>query len=253
MAGSRAFFSAEKKQKTFGPAVAESPSACTPGNKNFLVLFLKKNRLPATCLDVCVCVTVSHNTLLHRLIRPVVARVATTGLLPNHVTGLRIATALVAAAAFSVGSVQAIRIGSVLFVVSALLDRADGELARQTGRFSKWGHVLDLAGDCSADALTMLAVGAGATGSWLGWWAPVLGVSGAVSTGVIFWQLNHPSQQPLDASAHRLFDPDDAVLGIPLLACCVGLPPVLLLAGGFTPLVAGWLLTRQPQVRTQAQ
>ncbi len=178
---------------------------------------------------------------------------ATTGLTPNHVTGLRVATALVAAAAFSVGSVQEIRLGSVLFVVSALLDRADGELARQTGRFSRWGHVFDLAGDCSADALAMLAIGAGATGSWLGWWAPFLGVSGAISTGVIFWQLNHPSQRPLGVSTHRLFDADDAVLGIPLLACCFGLPPVLLLAGGFTPLVAGWLLTRQPQVHTKPQ
>ena len=41
----KAFFSEEKKQKTFGPAVAESPSARAQGNKSFLVLFFKKELL----------------------------------------------------------------------------------------------------------------------------------------------------------------------------------------------------------------
>lgn len=190
----------------------------------------------------------SHNTVLHRLVRPAVVCVARTSIRPNHVTLLRIATALAAAAAFSAGSAPWVWVGSGLFFVSALLDRADGELARQTGRFSKWGHALDLAADCSADAITMLAIGAGASQSWLGWWAPVLGVSGAVSTAAIFWLLNNPAQPPRKASADRLFDPDDAVLGIPVIACCAGLPVVLLLAGGLTPLAAAWLLTRQPRV-----
>ena len=178
---------------------------------------------------------------------------ARTKVRPNHLTGLRIVTAMAAATAFSFGSVEAIRAGSGLFVVSALLDRADGELARQTGRFSKWGHVLDLAGDCGADALAMLAIGIGATRTWLGWWAPVLGISGALSTAVVFWHLNRPTQRPRRVPADRLFDPDDAILGVPFLACCVGLPPVLLLAGGLTPLVAAWLLTREPQVLARAK
>ena len=171
----------------------------------------------------------SHNTALHRLIRPVVACAAPTGLRPNHVTALRIATALAAAAAFSAGTAHAIRVGATLFVLSALLDRADGELARQTGHFSRIGHVLDLAADCTADALVMLAIGVGAIRTWLGPWAPVLGVSGAVSTVLIFWLLNRPATRP-GTRCDRLFDPDDGALGIPLLACCFGLPPVLLLA-----------------------
>ena len=187
----------------------------------------------------------SHNTAIHRLIRPLVARAAGTRLRPNHVTVLRIATALAASVAFSGGSVQAIRIGSGLFVVSALLDRADGELARQTGRFSRWGHGLDLAGDCSADALVILAIGVGAAHSWLGGWALVLGLSGAISTVLLFWLLNHSSQIPREEPVNRAFDPDDAILGIPVIACCAGLPFVLLLAGALTPLVAGWLATHQ--------
>ena len=188
----------------------------------------------------------SHNTAIHRLTRPLVARAARTRLRPNHVTALRIVTALAAAAAFSRGSVHAIHVGSALFVVSALLDRADGELARQTGRVSRWGHVLDLAADCSADALVILAAGIGAIHSWLGGWALVLGLSGAISTVTLFWLLNHPARIPRQPASGRLFDPDDAILGIPVIACCAGLPSVLLLAGAVTPMVAGWLATRQP-------
>ncbi len=187
----------------------------------------------------------SHNTAIHRLIRPLVAKAAKTRLRPNHVSVLRITTALLAAASFSAGSVAAIRIGSGLFVVSALLDRADGELARQTGRFSRWGHVLDLAGDCSADTLIILAIGVGAAHTWLGDWALVLGLSGAISTVALFWLLNHSSPIAESAPVNRLFDPDDAILGIPVIACCAGLPSVLLLAGALTPLVACWLATSQ--------
>ena len=44
--GRKQFFFEKKNQKTFGPAVAEFPTACTQGDKSFLVLFSKKNRLP---------------------------------------------------------------------------------------------------------------------------------------------------------------------------------------------------------------
>ena len=42
---SKAFFTEEKKQKTFGLAVAESSSARAQGNKSFLVLLFKKEPL----------------------------------------------------------------------------------------------------------------------------------------------------------------------------------------------------------------
>ena len=86
----------------------------------------------------------SHDTLLHRLVRPAARQLAPTRLRPNHLTALRIATALAAAAAFARGTPAAIWAGSGLFTVSAVLDRADGELARLTGRFSGLGHKLDL-------------------------------------------------------------------------------------------------------------
>ena len=42
--------------------------------------------------------------------------------------------------------------------------------------------------------------------------------------------------------AARLADPDDMILAVPLLACSVGLAPVLLLAGLITPVVAAALI-----------
>ncbi len=185
----------------------------------------------------------SHDTLLHRFVRPAVRRLAPTAVRPNHITLLRIATGLGAAMAFATGVTGWIALGAGLFTVSALLDRADGELARLTRRFSRLGHVLDLVADCGADVLAFLAMGYGARHGWLGHWAPVLGLSAAFGVAALFWHLNRTvpgmllRQHPV-----RPVDPDDLVLTIPLLACCFGLAPVLLLAGSITPLAAVFLV-----------
>lgn len=94
--------------------------------------------------------------------------------------------ALAAAAAFATGGEYWVYVGAGLFIFSALLDRADGVLARLTGRFSKMGHRLDLIADFGADALTFIAMGIGARAGWLGWLAPVLGAISAIGVGALF-------------------------------------------------------------------
>ena len=101
----------------------------------------------------------SHDTILHRLVRPAARAAGRTPLLPNHVTGVRIVTALMSAAAYAQGTQQGIWIGSALFVFSALLDRADGELARTTGRTSSGGHRLDLVSDFMSNAMVFVGMG----------------------------------------------------------------------------------------------
>jgi archaetidylinositol phosphate synthase len=192
---------------------------------------------------------VSHNTLLHRFVRPAVRRLAPTAIRPNHITLLRIATGLGAALAFAAGTTGWIAVGAGLFAVSALLDRADGELARLTRRFSRLGHVLDLVADFGADALAFIAMGYGARHGWLGHWALWLGASAAMGVAVLFWHLNRTVPGVRHQHPVRPVDPDDLVLTIPLLACCVGLAPVLLLAGTITPLAAAWLVAEPLRVR----
>src|SRR3954466_763287 len=74
----------------------------------------------------------SQNTLIHRLVRPAVRAVAAhTSLTPNHVTTLRLATGLAASMMFAQGIYGWVAIiGGCIFLLSMLLDRADGELAR---------------------------------------------------------------------------------------------------------------------------
>ncbi len=201
----------------------------------------------------------SHDTLLHRLIRPTVRRLAATRLQPNHLTTLRIATGIGAASCFAAGGLLELRLGAGLFVLSALLDRADGELARQSGRFSRLGHWLDLASDCSCDALIFLGLAFGAWSGALRNLAPLLGVLAALGTVLLFWLLNLPDARPASSSpgsrrrpaARRAFDPDDLVLGVPLIVCTAGPDAALLLAGVLTPLaVIGVAISRRANQAT---
>ncbi len=104
----------------------------------------------------------SHDTWIHRVARIGVRPLATTRVKPNHITTLRLATGLAAAAAFALGSMAASYLGAALFVVAMLLDRADGELARSTGQTSAWGHRYDIVADAIANAAAFIGIGVAA-------------------------------------------------------------------------------------------
>ncbi len=185
----------------------------------------------------------SHQTLLHRAVRPLVRPLARLGLRPNHLSALRLVTAMGAAWGFAVGSRRALAVGSALFTGSALLDRADGELARQTNRFTPLGHRLDLVGDCAADALGFVALGFGARRTALGRLAPALGLSAGASVVALFLQLNSGRRRP--TAAVRPVDPDDAMLLVPVLLLWLGAVPVVALAGTLTPAAAAYARARR--------
>jgi phosphatidylglycerophosphate synthase len=75
---------------------------------------------------------------------PAVRAIAPSSVTPNHITSLRLLTAVSAALAFAAGGATWPAVGGVIFLLSMLLDRADGELARQTGRSSPAGHRYDV-------------------------------------------------------------------------------------------------------------
>ena len=93
----------------------------------------------------------STNTLIHRIVRPVVRRIAHSRVTPNNITTLRLVTGVAAAIGFAQGGALWPAIGGGIFVFSMLLDRADGELARQTHRSSVVGHRYDLVSDCASN------------------------------------------------------------------------------------------------------
>ena len=197
----------------------------------------------------------SHDTLIHRIVRPVVRKIAPTGVTPNQLTTMRLATAIASAAGFACGGLWA-DLGGVVFLVSMLFDRADGELARQTGQMSPAGHRYDLCVDCIADAIAFIGIGLGLAGSGLGIAPVLLGIAAGLGIGVLFWQLNVMKVVQLSryAMRHRgvVVDPDDALALVPVFVWLGLAWPMLIAAAVITPAAAIWLgrLARRPKTAT---
>jgi phosphatidylglycerophosphate synthase len=190
---------------------------------------------------------VSHDTLLHRIVRPAVRAVAPTSVTPNHITTLRLLTAVAAALAFATGSETWSTVGGWIFLLSMLLDRADGELARQTGSSSPAGHRYDVLSDCAANVLAVLGIGVGQA-PVLGALGPLLGALAGAGIAVLFWQFTG-----LGLAQHRSYalwggrvivDPDDAAILVPVLVWCGAAALMLAVAAVATPLAALWLALR---------
>ncbi len=174
-------------------------------------------------------------------------RAAPLGITPNQITTLRLITGLAAAACFAAGSRSAFDIGGGIFVLSMLLDRADGELARQTGQTSKGGHRYDLACDWIGTVVAFLGIGIGLAGS-LGEIAIALGLAAGLGAGVLFWQsnvlkLDNPPGYRAP-NGRILFDPDDAMLALPVCIWLGLTASVLIVAATLAPGLAIWRLAR---------
>ncbi|SDB60662.1 CDP-alcohol phosphatidyltransferase family protein [Belnapia rosea] len=185
----------------------------------------------------------SANTVIHRIVRPAVRVIAPTGVTPNHVTTLRLVTGTAAAVAFAMGGVLWPAIGGGIFVLSMLLDRADGELARQTGQSSPGGYWYDIISDCASNVMAMIGIGIGLH-DVLGVWGPVLGIVAGAGIGALFWQLFGLSlAQPRgwEFSPGLILDPDDALILVPIFVWTGTAVPMIIVAAVVTPLAALWL------------
>jgi phosphatidylglycerophosphate synthase len=132
---------------------------------------------------------------------------------------MRLVTGLAAAGTLAVGDSPWTDLGAGLFVLSFLLDRADGELARLSGKTSPGGHRYDVIADSVCNALILIGLGLSLRDSTLGLWAAPLGlVSGAAVITVLAMVMKLESAQGHRAAELRGyagFDPDDAMLAIP--------------------------------------
>lgn len=188
----------------------------------------------------------SHDTWIHRIARILVRPLVRTPVTPNQITTARLATGLAAAAAFGAGTSGWAQTGAGLFLVSMLLDRADGELARLAGKSSRWGHVYDLIVDAVVNALTFVGIGVGLVAG--GWWNPVLGiVAGVAVAGALVLVLRVERERGHRAGELRGawgFDPDDAMVVVPV-AMALGAAETLLWASALgAPLFTAYLILR---------
>jgi phosphatidylglycerophosphate synthase len=144
-------------------------------------------------------------------VRPLIG----TGVTPNHITTLRVATGLASCAAVALGTPSGALWGGVLWLASAFLDRADGELARIGDMKSRGGHLYDYYSDALINSLVFAGAGIGARHGWMGVWAAPTGVVAAVSM-LVCWVVGEWYQQ-LEGSGEKAyagrwgFDMDDGL------------------------------------------
>lgn len=184
-------------------------------------------------------------TWLHRLTRHFVRPLVGTRVTPNHLTTLRLLTGIGAIAAFASGGPGWSFVGGLLFVLSVLLDNADGELARLSDKKTPFGHRYDLWSDIAVTVLLFPGIGFGLTDS-LGIWGPMLGMLVGISIAAIFAIVTRMEEQlgsPPPGSVGS-FSPDELMILVGPVAWFGGLELLLLAAAIGAPAYLGLALRR---------
>ena len=198
-----------------------------------------------------------NDTWTHRLARLAVRPLIGTGLRPNHLTMLRLLTGLAACLCLALAPYRPhpgtyVFWGGLLWVLSAFLDRADGELARIGDMMSPGGHRFDYLVDNGLNCLFFLAIGVGLThatlfGVRLGLWSVALGVVASTAMFLCNWMAERFEQQ---APGTRIwsgawgFHPDDALYLLGPAAWAGLLLPILLASTIVTSVLAGLIGVR---------
>ena len=182
----------------------------------------------------------SHNTWIHKISRVLIVNtLINTPIHPNHLTIVRLATGLGAFAGFAIASAPWVQIGAVAFLISMLFDRADGDLARLTGRTSSSGHIFDLIADALCNSLIFVGLGIGLSHGNYGFSAVAMGTTAGVAVAAILSMVirveSLEGARAAELGGVAGFDPDDAMCLVPiavlfefaevmLLAATIGAP-----------------------------
>ncbi len=122
-----------------------------------------------------------------RLARALVRPLVPTPVGPNLITALGLGLGLGAAASFAAGRPAW---GGTLYVLAALADHADGELARLSGKSSRWGHVFDRVASAVTTTLVFVGMGLGLDEAWFGSWGVALGLAAGAGVAALFGLAN---------------------------------------------------------------
>ena len=167
---------------------------------------------------------------------------------PNHITTASLLAGLGAAALFATGSRSASSWGGVLYILSALLDHADGELARLADKASVLGQTYDRAADLVARSALFMGIGLGLSHGSLGRWAILCGVVSATTLVLIFALRSEMARRgvpgALDQPSGGGLDLGDALYLIAPLAWMDVLAPFLVATSLGTPVFC-WFTARQ--------
>ncbi|MEO7207985.1 MAG: CDP-alcohol phosphatidyltransferase family protein [Steroidobacteraceae bacterium] len=190
--------------------------------------------------------------LARRLVTPLIHSWVT----PNHLTTLRLAVGLAAAAAFIPGSYGWSNFAALLLILSNFLDHTDGELARVSGKSSQIGHLYDLASDAAVTILLFVAIGVGVaakSGTDLALPPAILGGAAGTAIALIFY-LRMRIEKLSGKTATRQasfggFETEDVLYLLPLATLSNALGTLLLAASICAPLFAVWVVIDYQRVR----
>jgi len=189
-----------------------------------------------------------NNTWSHAAARACVRPLVGTFVRPNHITFVRLASGALACILLAKGGRSAELWSGLLWIVSAFLDRADGELARIGKMQSRRGHLFDYYTDVSLNSAFFLAAGINVRHGILGAWAIVAG--SAACLAMVACCLLAEAYETEVATGERVFEggwgfqPDDALYLLPVFVWLHWLTPVVIAAALVTTAISFTLLVR---------
>ena len=163
---------------------------------------------------------------------------------PNHLTTLGLASGLAAANLFATGRPASMNWGAAVFVLSAIFDHADGELARMTGKTSSFGHTYDRVADLIVKMSIFTGMGVGVRASF-GTAGPYLGAAAGLAIIAIFVMRSELARRQgpsaLVQPAAGGFEIEDILYTIAPVTWLGLLPPFVLAASIGAPVFALWV------------
>lgn len=181
-----------------------------------------------------------------RLARLLVRPLRHTPVTPNHLTTLSLIAGLGAGVLYATGDRTAAGWAALCFMLAALIDHADGELARMADKCSQTGYYYDHITGALIHIALFLGIGIGLRHGPLGNWALLLGFAAGISVSAIFalrFEMERRfgrniSQQPNFAG----FEIEDIMYLIGPITWAGGLHRFLVAAGIGAPVFGLWLL-----------
>ena len=183
-----------------------------------------------------------NQTYAHAFARIFVRPLIGTWVRPNHLTALRLMIGAAACVLLAMGSGRAALWSGILWVITCLLDRADGELARIGNLRSESGKILDFYSDMILDSFWFLGAGIAVRHGWLGGAAVPLGLLTCGSMLLCMWivelieRLSGPGAKV--SFGVQSFHPDDALFLLAPFTWFGWLTPILIAASICTPIIA---------------
>jgi phosphatidylglycerophosphate synthase len=181
-----------------------------------------------------------------RAARWLVTPLKTSRVTPNHLTTLRLLIGAAGALAFAQGGYGWSNLGAALIVLSNFIDHTDGELARISGKTSRFGHFYDLASDAFVTIALFAGIGfgVGAAQPAASMFAPpaLLGCMAGAAVALIFFLRMRIEERAGKAGTKQAafagFETEDVLYLIPLVTLFDGTRGFLLAAAIGAPLFA---------------